>query len=131
MKQKSKEVRRFLKFLMVGVMNTAVTFFCYSILRFFQIAPITCNAVGYICGVVNSFIWNKKWVFRTKKTNIYREAISFLIVFLLCYFIQFWTFSIMLDRFHINDYIAQLLGMIVYTILNYTLNKLFSFNQKS
>lgn len=74
----SRSALQFIKYACVGVINTLVTFgviiLCKSILG---LNPWISNALGYICGIVNSFIWNKRWVFKTSG-HYAREAIAFL-----------------------------------------------------
>ncbi len=120
----------FIKFLLVGVINTSLTFLIYALLRFWGIIPEVCNIIGYVVGVINSFLWNKKWVFKTSETNVFREFACFVFVFAVCYTMQFWAFTTMLYRFQLNDYVAQISGMIIYTSLNYVLNSYFSFRNK-
>lgn len=126
-----EEAVRFGKFLVVGIINTSVTYAVYMFLRFCSLSPETSNAVGYMAGVVNSFIWNKRWVFQTKDTNVYREIISFFIVFGVCYFTQFYAFSFMLYNLNWNEFLSQFIGMAIYTLLNFIFNRLFSFNTQS
>ncbi len=127
LKNIKKERIRFCKFLIVGVINTSITYIVYVLLRLFTIAPELCNIIGYAAGVINSFIWNKKWVFQTKGSNICREMTFFFLVFIFCFFIQFYAFRFMLYQLKWNEYLSQFIGMIVYTLLNFTLNRTISF----
>lgn len=126
---KHEETIRFGKFLVVGLINTSVTYIVYVFLRLFLLSPEICNAAGYVAGVINSFLWNKKWVFKTKGTNVIREAISFLVVFMISYGVQLYTFRLMLYNLLWNEYLAQFFGMVIYTILNFVLNRFFSFKK--
>ena len=124
------EAGRFGKFVIVGIINTAVTYIVFVILRLFGATPEISNAIGYVAGVANSFIWNKRWVFQTKGTNVWRELTAFLLIFLLCYGIQFLAFTTMIHRWNMNEHIAQLIGMGIYTILNYMLNRTLAFRKQ-
>lgn len=117
------------KFLIVGVINTALTYVSYTVLRLFDISPLICNAIGYVVGLINSFLWNKKWVFKSHKRSLKYELISFFLIFILCYVIQLYSFKFMIDSLNINEYIAQILSMGLYTIINFILNRLISFRQ--
>lgn len=122
-----KEFIRFVKFLVVGIINTFVTYIVFVLIRLFGATPELSNAMGYLAGVINSFLWNKKWVFQTKGTNVYKEMAAFFAVFVVCYYVQFVAFRFMLYEMKWNEYIAQLIGMLVYTMLSFILNKFFSF----
>lgn len=129
LKNIKKERIRFCKFLIVGVINTSITYIVYVLLRLFNIAPELCNIIGYAAGVINSFIWNKKWVFQTKGSNICREMTFFFLIFIFCFFIQFYVFRFVLYQLKWNEYLSQFIGMIVYTLLNFTLNITISFKK--
>jgi|SRR3990167_6196015 len=60
------------KFSLVGVLNTAIDFgilnflsAIFSVTKGFGIVPV--NAASVAIAVVNSFYWNKEWVFATKR----------------------------------------------------------------
>ncbi len=133
-------VHQYLRYICVGVINTLVTllviFLCKSILG---INPWWSNAIGYVAGVVNSFIWNKKWVFRSKRGSM-PEALKFVAGFLICYAIQFGTTRFMVINmgigqllwpvgpFTISGYgVATIIGMGIYTVANFVFNKLVTF----
>lgn len=135
----NKEVLRFAKYCTVGVLNTllclGVIFICKSLL---ELNPYVSNALGYTAGVINSFLWNRKWVFNSNG-HVFNEAIKFLCGFGICYGLQFivvWGLNqssfgdllIELWVFTISGYgIATLIGNVVYTIANYAYNRLITF----
>lgn len=124
------EIRRFAKFLVVGCLNTGITYVCFVLLRLVGCTPEVSNTIGYIVGLINSFIWNKTWVFKTHDTNVVREACSFFLVFLICFLLQFVCFTTLIHHTGVNEYLAQLVSMVIYTVFNFILNRLFSFKQR-
>lgn len=111
---------------MVGALNTLLSLaVIYLLMNFYS--EYTANFWGYIVGVTNSFIWNKLWVFKKNKGEIHKEIISFLVIFAFCYGIQFASLYLMVKYFSVNSYIAQLLAMVVYTMMNFILNKCITF----
>lgn len=127
--KKSDDFLRFGKFLLVGLSNTLLTYLVFILLRLFGVSPEWCNFWGYVVGVINSFVWNKLWVFQTRNTNVWLEMGRFLGVFLFCYVAQLYVFRLLIHSAHINEYYAQLLGMAVYTIMNYFMNKFIAFKR--
>ncbi|MCM1518831.1 MAG: GtrA family protein [Pseudoflavonifractor sp.] len=135
---------QFVKYALVGVLNTLVTlsviFVCKSVIG---INPLVSNAIGYVLGVINSFLWNKTWVFRSHDSYL-REAAIFLVGFLICYGLQFLTVWVLSYKSPLNDFewniigfvlsgygLATLVGNLVYTIANYIYNKLVTFRRGS
>ena len=108
------------------------------------------DTIGYIAGVINSFIWNKEWVFKTHDTKILKEAFLFLGGFLLCFGLQFVTLLIIrnpmkdlavatlgsdftlcgMDITSIGEYAAVIIGMAVYTLSNYAFNRCITFRNR-
>lgn len=131
---------QFIKYVCVGVFNTVVTLFvifvCKSLLG---LPPMASNAIGYVCGLVNSFLWNKKWVFRSDGRYV-SEAIRFVTGFVLCYMVQFvvvWWLSYntqlgtmmwLILGFSLSGYgVATVIGNVVYTAINFVYNRFVSF----
>ncbi|MEH7199359.1 GtrA family protein, partial [Priestia megaterium] len=55
---------KFLKFGFVGIMNTLLTIISYLALIHFDMNYILANVLSYFIGVINSYYWNKSWVFQ-------------------------------------------------------------------
>ncbi len=131
---------QFVKYACVGVLNTLVTLCVIYVCKvLFGVNPLVSNAIGYVAGVVNSFLWNKNWVFKTSG-HYTREAVGFLVGFLICYGLQFLTvwllsyktplreFEMSIFAFTLSGYgLATLLGNVVYTLTNYAYNKIVTF----
>lgn len=134
------EILRFVRYAMVGAMNTVLTLVViYACKDFFGINEWVSNAVGYVVGFINSFLWNKLWVFNSSAGYL-REAIKFFGGFILCYLLQLGATWVLTDHspltgsewelfgFVISGYgIATLIGMIVYTVANFVYNKVVTF----
>ncbi len=128
-----------IKYGVVGVMNTlltlAVIFICKSELG---INPYISNGLGYIIGLINSFLWNRQWVFKSNGA-LSRQAVRFILGFVVCYTIQlsvvwglnyspFGALEVVIFGFTLSGYgLATLIGNVVYTIANFLYNRLFTF----
>lgn len=134
-----KTIAQFVRYAIVGVMNTTLTlvviFLCKSVLN---INPYVSNAVGYVVGLINSFIWNRRWVFRSSG-KLSHQAIHFLTGFAVCYAIQFavvWllnqssfgTLTFVIMGFTLSGYgLATLIGNVTYTLANFAYNRMLTF----
>lgn len=132
-------VKQFIRYGLVGVLNTLVTlvviFVCKSVMG---INDYVSNAAGYVAGVINSFIWNRQFVFHSSG-KLRREMVLFLIGFGICYCVQFaivWTLNqswfgdmeFDFGYFSLSGYgIATLIGMVAYTVCNFIYNRCVAF----
>lgn len=58
-------VVQFLKFGIVGVSNTALTFIVYTLLlKVFGVWYLAASAIGFAVGATNGFLLNRRWTFR-------------------------------------------------------------------
>lgn len=134
---------QFLKYCIVGGMNTAVTLLVILLFKsVLGLNPYLANAAGYVAGVTNSFLWNRSWVFHSNG-HMKAEAAKFLIGFGACYLLQLafvWgttTFSPLgemlwrIGPFTLSGYgVATLLGMCVYTLCNFIYNRRIAFSAR-
>jgi putative flippase GtrA len=87
------------------------------------------NGVGYTVGVINSFIWNQRWTFKSPDAQWRSNAIRFAIVFGICYSLQLGLLTILNNNLTIDPYYNQLIAMAFYTLINFLLNKYYTFNR--
>ncbi|MDR0745534.1 MAG: GtrA family protein [Mediterranea sp.] len=85
------------------------------------------NSAGYLAGLINSFILNRNWTFKSK-SDWKLSLLRFLIAFAVCYCLQLgvvlWLNSLEIIT---PAYICQLAGIAVYSVLNFFLNKHYAF----
>ena len=120
-----------MKFGIVGVLNTLLTLFIIWIcLRLFHWSDTVSNVVGYGLGVINSFFWNRKWTF-AYKGKLSTSFTKFIVVFIVSYLVQLGVLQLLLRYLHTDNYYCHLLAMVVYTVINFSLNKIFTFKNKT
>lgn len=135
------DATQFCKYLLVGGGNTLLTLAVIVGLKSgLGVNPWIANVAGYVAGMVNSFVWNKLWVFHSRNRRIQGEALRFLVGFGLCFAVQFavtWGVTEVLGQaewqllggFVMSAYgLATLVGMGVYTICNFLYNRLVTFH---
>lgn len=138
-----------IKYGIVGVFNTAIClgtiFICKSVL---DLNEYLSNMLGYTAGLINSFVWNRTWVFKSSG-NPMGEALRFVLGWGVCYAIQLacmwlmlnftplstWQYVFtgdtigMLAGYTLSGYgIATLIGAVIYTAVNYTYNRIVVFD---
>ena len=56
---------QFVKFGIVGISNTLLTFIVYTLLlKGLGVWYLAASAIGFVVGAVNGFLWNRRWTFR-------------------------------------------------------------------
>ena len=54
---------KFIKFGLVGVLNTIINWILFRLLNSIGVYYIISNIIAYSISTVNSYLWNSKWVF--------------------------------------------------------------------
>ncbi|HHY0837712.1 TPA: GtrA family protein [Bacillus thuringiensis] len=123
-------MKKFLKFSLIGILNTFITIISYIALVKVGINYLTANCFAYLIGVINSYYWNKNWVFEFKNKEI-SLFLKFLIVNIIVLTFNTINLFILVDKFFINKFISQLVSISVGMIMNFFLNKLWTFNKQN
>ena len=76
------DIVQFLKFNIVGILNTLVDFGVFTLLTSFNlgISDVAAHVISYTCGIVNSYALNSSWTFRKERRRTPRETLLFLLV---------------------------------------------------
>ncbi|GKX67781.1 sugar translocase [Clostridium sp. TW13] len=118
-----------IKFGLVGILNTGITMVVYNILIFFGVNYIVANAIGYVAGVANSYIWNKNWVFNAKDKKDNSLIFKFIVVNVISFAVNSGVLILCENYITKNKTIAQLPAIIMGMAVNYILNKIWTFKK--
>lgn len=130
-----KKYRLFVNYALIGSSGVFLHFIIFFLLQSYLLKDAEfvwiCYLIAATCGLTNNFVWNAFFNFRTGKNKIIRRYISFGIVggigmALATPIVQFLTSILKFD-----PYIATLFGVVISAILQFFLNKHFSFNFKN
>ena len=122
-------IKQFIKFIIVGILNTLLTFLTFKILTdLFHVNDSISNISSYIVGLINSFILNKLWTFESKIISL-KEFVYFILFFLISFSLQFIVYKTFKNLLLIHKDIAFLAGMLIYTLTNFLLNKYITFRK--
>lgn len=120
-----KKVWEPIKFILVGIVNTAVGYTVMFILyNAFHVGYWVSSAANYIVGSVCSFFLNKYFTFGSKKLNM-KEALRFVLCIAFCYALSYGIARPVIRMIFspyarpIQDNAALILGSIVFTAMNF------------
>lgn len=109
-------IRQSLRFGAVGLVNTAIGLAAiYALMFFWDVSPSLANALGYAIGVIVSFALNRVWTFGSNR-SIAQELPKYLLVVAISYLLNLGLVLTAISNVAVNPYLAQLLGVGVYTI---------------
>ncbi|OKZ87680.1 GtrA family protein [Clostridium sp. 29_15] len=122
-------VIRFIKFGMVGVINTLVNWIIFFILNALGMYYILANIIAYILGTVNSYLWNTLWVFKYKDKASTETTIKFIILNLIGLGLNTGILYVLVDLCNLNKFIGLVTTTAIVMIINYIVNKLWVFSK--
>ena len=125
-----------INYLIVGGLTTVVSlgtyYFCvYTFLNpnnAFQLQ--IANIISWISCVTFAYFTNRIFVFKSKRTDKLKEAISFYGSRIATLLLEMGIMFVFVTILHFNDKIIKLVAQVVITILNYVLSKLLIFRKK-
>ena len=127
---------QFIRFLGVGVINTAVgTGTMFLLYNVFGAGYWISSAFNYIVGSIVSYILNKKFTFKNQDSNK-KTIIKFIVGIAVCYGIAYGIAKPLVHMLlsgqsqTVADNVAMLVGMGLFVIINYLSQKFFTFNSK-
>ena len=126
---------QFLKFGLVGLLNTILSYVVFSILVLLGLHYLIANAISFVVGVSNAFYWSNKYVFK-KGEGENRGILPSLIKTFFAYgftglLLNSFLLWVLIERYDIYSLIAQALSLIITVPLNFILNKYWSFKTET
>ncbi|MES3002697.1 MAG: GtrA family protein [Pseudomonadota bacterium] len=105
-----------IRFAAVGAVNTALGLLAiYGAMYLFGTDPLTANAIGYAIGMACSFTLNRSWTFASRQP-VARALPRFLLVVAGAYLLNLAAVVGAISQARIDPYLAQALGVVVYTV---------------
>lgn len=103
-------------------MNTLIGFgiiFCFT---FLGIIPEISNLLGYMVGIVCSYLLNRVFTFKNNKKG---DFFRFVVAMGASYVLNLLTLVLCFRWFEINVYVAQVLAGLVYTVSGFLMSRYF------
>jgi putative flippase GtrA len=114
------------RFGMVGVLNTGVDLGSYWILtrwiHFFDNEHVLAKAISYTLGVINSYIWNRSFTFRSQVRSPKRFFLFFLIN-LIAVGINSGILALALHGLNLQEWVGLVMATVITMTFNFTTSK--------
>ena len=130
-----KKYEEIINYIIVGVLTTVVSWLAYAVCKLFmdvdnafqmQLAVI----IRWIAGVVFAYFTNRKYVFKSKNTNMIKEAFDFTTSRLVTLFLDMLVMWLLPTVLGVNDWISTFVSAVLVTVTNYIFSKFLVFNKK-
>jgi len=118
------------KFAIVGVANTLLdmgVFWLLSVLL--GINPYISQVISYSCGMLNSYIFNRSWTFRSQAKFFSPALLRFIILNLIMLGISTGLLFVLLDVLAVPKMIAKVGASIIPLVISFVVNRLWVFKE--
>jgi putative flippase GtrA len=115
-----------LRYVVVGLVNTAVGLSIIFALMLAGVADVAANAIGYAVGLCVSFVLNGRWTFGASSLDAGR-LLRFLLVVGLSYLANLAALVVARDALGWGSHHGQLAGAAVYTAVGFIGSHWFAF----
>lgn len=119
---------RWIRFLFVGGINTIIGYGSYALLIFLKTNYLLATTLSTIIGVINSYVWNRKFTFKSNK-SIKKEIPKFASVYLISYCAGMIIIYTLVSKLNMNQYLAGLLNLVSTTLISWFGHKYISFRE--
>ena len=122
--------RQLIKYGLIGILNVAIYWSIFEIMtRIYDVHYLYANTIASIVSFFNGLYFNRRWTFRSQ-THWLRDASYFVVIFMACFIVQSGTLVVCVERFGMDPQLAKYIGIVVFALLNFTLNKYVTFRKK-
>lgn len=124
---------QFIKFGIVGISNTLISYCTYAVLVWLGVNFLLSNLIGFVVSVLNSFYWNSRYVFDLNNADT-KQKLKVLIKTFISYagtglVLSSAMLILWIDIVHLSKYIAPIINLIITVPVNFVVNKVWAFKK--
>ncbi len=121
---------QFIKFGMVGVVNTSISLAIYYIVIYFNSDLYLVGSIfGFLVSTLNAYILNSKFVFKSKENKGKSTLIRTYIAYIFGLLLQTFLLYLFVDILLIGKNLAPIICLFITTPTNYLTNKLWVYSK--
>lgn len=132
-RQQKEQLIQFLKFGIVGLSNTLISYVVYVLLIAIGVHYLFSSIMGFLASVINAYYWNSKYVFNVdvhekgfRQKAFIKTFLSYAGTGLVLNNILLW---IWIDFFKAPELLGPIINLFITVPLNYLLNKFWAFKK--
>ena len=120
--------RNFILYCVIGVINTGVDLGVFSLLCHWGVHYLVANIISYHCGIVCSFLLNRKVNFKVKD-KVFRRFLSFYGISLVAVAASEGMLFLFVSVMGLPSIVAKLISMVIIAICQFLFVKRFTFRK--
>lgn len=124
-------MRQFVKFVLVGFVNTGIDYGVYILLtrvsEFFRENFLIANLISFLVAVSNSYLMNKYWTFRDKETRYHVQFSKFTLVNVVALSISELILYFLVNGAGLYDLLSKAVAVVTVVFWNFFANKYWVF----
>lgn len=125
-------IRQFVKFGLVGALNTGVDFTVFTICVYgFRMHYLVANVAAFGVAAVNSYVLNRRWTFRNDDPRWHVQMVKFFVVLTIGFGLNELLLYFLVSRFAWSKIVAKLAVILVVLFWNYLVNRFWTFRAKA
>ena len=118
---------QFVKFGIVGISNTLITFAVYTLLlKVFGVWYIAASAIGFVVGAVNGFLLNRRWTFSGHVGDAY-TPVRWGVVQGCGLALNEGLLYLFVDDAHVEKLVSQAFATVIVTVITFLVNRAWTF----
>lgn len=125
-----ESLRSFIIFGLVGIVNTGVDIAVFTLLTWWQLPWLAAQAIAYGCGVLNSFLMNRKWTFK-QQGALMKGLLRFVLLNLLTLGVTSVCMLLLHERLGISLWISKGVATLLGVVLNFIGSRFWVFRAES
>jgi len=130
----SKKLQEFIKFAIVGGSGVLVNMGLLFILtRFLSVRLEIASPIAIEVSILSNFTLNNLWTFKKRNTHVpfWTRLFRYHLVTGLAGIVNYLVLLLLVNSFGLHDMLSNLIGILIGTIITYSLNSLWTWNVRS
>lgn len=124
-------VKEFIKFSVVGAMNTALDLAIYTVLVFVgQVYFLAANVIAFLLASINSYVLNRRWTFRSRDPQWQRQMQKFMLVSVISFGLNEGLLYVAGVHLGAGKFLAKIMATIITLFWNFLVNRFWTFRQR-
>ena len=131
---KSKRLEELIKFAIVGGSGVLVNMgLLFVLTRYLSVRLEIASVIAIETSILSNFFFNNLWTFRKRETHVpfWTRLFRYHLVTGLAGIVNYLVLLLLVNTFGLHDMLSNLIGIAIGTLINYSLNSLWTWRVRS